>query len=153
MRTTLSVFAIGAVDNGGDTPIVFNPGAVRLDSVQTVRGTIADLGPIHPGEAITVAPRSSQSVETSFGLPRGTHPRDVLAFRVRWATSAGGESYSELTPFVDSPDAAYVPVYAYYYPYAPFDTPFYDPYWRPHMHVVMVRPYPRRMIVHGAHHA
>ncbi len=73
-----------------------------------------------------------------------TPPDRVLGFRVSWTTGAGGQRYTEFTPFVQEPTYAYVPIDSYY-------DPFFDPYWyhpwgggrivfvHPHHHVVIVR--------------
>jgi len=137
------------VDNGGAEPIVFQTAETRLDSVQTDRATLTDIAPTGDGP-VTIEPATSADIELTFALPRGIEPSDVRAFRVQWTTtSADGESYVEFTPFVQDPDTAYVPVYAYYNPYFPRDYPYYYPYWRPNVRVVIVKPYPRRVIVHG----
>lgn len=44
------------------------------------------------------------------------------------------------------------PVWAHYHPYHPYAYRFYDPYVSPRWRVVIVRPYPRRVIVHDRRH-
>jgi hypothetical protein len=142
------------IDNGGREPIEVASEALRLESLQAAAALPRDL----PAESVTgdttVQPGTSGTAEALFLLPRGVAPRDVQAFRVKWSVRSEGQEFTEFTPFVqDRPEYAYVPVYGYYYPYWPWSYPFYDPFFvgrvqvRPRM--VIVAPYPRRVIVRG----
>lgn len=139
------------IENKGDVPIELDPANVELESVQTKDGTYENLKPIRRAEPIVVEPRTSRDVELAFALPTKITPDEILAFRAKWTTNANGMQYTEFTPFVQQPKQryAYVPVHGYYYPYYPFDYPYYGPYWYPHGRVVIVQPYPRRVIVRG----
>jgi len=148
-RGSQTVVDVGfRIDDGGDTPITLDASDVQLESVQTARQTLADVPASGPPGSITVGPRSSREIGLTFALPPGIAPSDVRAFRVRWTTAAGSERYTEFTPFVQQREhTAYIPVDGYYYPYYPYA--FYDPFWGPRVHVNLVAPYPRRVIVHG----
>lgn len=142
------------LSNGADTPLTLVADQVRLESVQTRERVLTDLRPMAPSAPTTIAPNSTGRVEMVFPLPPGYRPDDVLAFRVAWTIDSNGQRFSEFTPFARSaPSLFYVPVDAYYYPYYPYSVRFYDPFWSPDMHVVIVKHhYPRRVIVHGHHH-
>jgi hypothetical protein len=137
------------IENKGDTPIEFNVDDVELESVQTKVGNYEHVAVMDHMGPTAVAPKSSETIELTFALPKKVTPDEILAFRTRWTTKAEGAEYTEFTPFVQQQQQryAYVPVYGYYYPYYPFDYPYYGPFYYPRARVIIVRPYPRRVIV------
>lgn len=148
-----TVIRVGfTIDNGGEVPIQLEVDSVRLESLQTDEPQQEDLsGRLVVGEAV-VAPGTSGDTEVEFTLPATIRPADVKAFRIKWSARAAGKTFTEFTPFVQHSERyAYIPVYAYYYPYHPWHHPFYTPfYYRyPGRQVIIVQPYPRRMIVRG----
>jgi hypothetical protein len=150
-KETVTAIHIGfELENSGDRALWLEPAGVRLESVQTRTRTLRDIPATFPGGQLTVAPGATGKVEAQFALPAGTWPDDVRAFRVAWTVRTNGDRYSEFTPFAQSaPRRVYVPVRAYYDPYYPYTYPLYDPFYSPHWRVVIVKPYPRRVIVHG----
>ena len=96
-----------------------------------------------------VAAHSRGSTEMTFRFPPGVGVTDIKAFRLVWSVLTGDERYTEFTPFVPQRnEPAYIPVYGYYYPYFGYGWPYYDPWFYDGASVVIVRPYPRRLIVY-----
>lgn len=141
------------LENSGATPITLDPASVRLESVQTANEVLRDIPVSEPATSVTVAADSAGRAELIFSLPAGFSPVDILAFRVAWSVRANGEVFSEFTPFArTTPATYYVPVNAYYHPYYPYYLPYYDPLWGPRRRVVIVKRYPRRVVVRGRPH-
>jgi hypothetical protein len=137
------------IDNGGSEPIEVVADQLRLESVQATVAVAPDLRATSVSGDLVIQPQTSGTVQARFLLPGIRRVDQVQAFRLRWTVTTDGREYTEFTPFVQQGDVAYVPVYAYYYPYAPFDHPFYHPYWYPRTRVIVVRPYPRHVVVRG----
>jgi hypothetical protein len=138
------------LENSGATPITLDPASVRLESVQIDDEVLRDIPVSVPTNIITIGPDSAGRAELVFSLPTGFSPADIRAFRVAWTVRANGEVFSEFTPFArTAPATYYVPVHAYYYPYYSRYLPYYDPLWGPRRRVVIVKRYPRRVVVHG----
>lgn len=139
------------IDNGGREPIELATGQLRLESVQANTSIRADLAPAAIRGNTLVQPQTTSTIEADFAIP-SMRPDQIQAFRVKWTARTDGKDYTEFTPFVQRETAAVVPVYGYYYPYAPWDWPFYDPYFYPRARVVIVQPYPRHVVVQGHRH-
>lgn len=134
----------------GDQRIEVNVSKVALESVWLKEQTLQSIsGATHSGPTVTPA-KTTSSTELTFKLPPGVSVSDVGAFRVQWFVKATGREFTEFTPFVQQERRpAYVPIFAYYHPYCVpgwpcFASPFY--YGRP---VMIVRHYPRRVVVRG----
>lgn len=143
------------IDNTGDKPIRLALDRVRLESYQAKEPQQSDIQALLAAGNLAVAPDATGTVEVTFELPEGIGVSDVQAFRVKWTTESDGRSFTEYTPFIQQNEYAYVPVWGYYYPYSPWSYPWYAPYyggWYGYpARVTVVRPYPRRVVVHGHH--
>lgn len=138
----------------GDRDLRLDPSEVELETVWLKERTLKNISkPEHSGSLVAPANRTT-TAELTFTLPPPVKVTDVGAFRVHWAVNANGRKFVEFTPFVQQKRTyAYVPVFAYYNPYCVpgwpcFASPLY--YGWP---VVIVRHYPRRIVVFGRHRA
>lgn len=144
------------LDNTTKEPMQLNLGALRVESYQAKSPERADIpATLVSGDPIVPA-GSSGTALVRFVLPRGVTVHAVNAFRIKWSVKAQGRDFTEYTPFVQRPQQyAYVPVSGYYNPYYPWDYPYYSPFWDWGYYpssVVIVNPYPRRVVIHGHRH-
>lgn len=141
------------LDDVGQVPLDLDVSNIRLESFQAKTARKADLPAVLVSGKTAVAAGTSENAEVQFELPPDVHVSDISAFRIKWSVRSGDEAYTEFTPFAQEKtrEYAYIPVTSYYYPYYPWDYPFYDPFYYDFgpPRVVIVNPYPRRVRVHG----
>ncbi len=108
------------IENSTDRPLMFDTSSIRLESAQANSKVFGGLVPASVVGQGAIAGNSDGTVDAYFELPHGISPQEMDSFRVRWDVSAGAQTFSQRTPFLEVPD------YSYAYPY--YD-PFFDPYW------------------------
>lgn len=146
------------INNTSAAPAQLSGADVRLDPVRTSDGALlSDVQPAD-GKLYTIPPATIREIRLHFVLPKDISPGEVAGFRVRWNVStAAGQVYSQLTPFIEEPPHyayygyGYPGPYYYHYVCDPFDPLCFYPggyyhvgvYYRP----VMMAPGPR-IVVH-----
>lgn len=110
------------IENFSDEPLLFDEGALALDSATLDRGIVRGVAPAVVEGARSIAPQSAANVGALFVMPEGVRPQEVDAFRVHWRVSGAAE-LAQITPFFEEEEQR-MAAGPYYW-----DSPFFDPFF------------------------
>ena len=128
-----TVVQIGfSLHNTSDAPIELRGAELRIGTMRTDDALLSELVAADPS-VLSVPPQAIGEAQFHFVLPAGVAPREVRAFRLRWAVYAKQTAYRQRTVFLEvHAREAYPPPYAAGYPcwpYGPYDCLYGPPYW------------------------
>jgi hypothetical protein len=121
-----------SLHNTSDAPIELRGDELRIGTMRTDDALLSELVPADPS-VLSVPPQAIGEAQFHFVLPPDTQPREVRAFRVRWAVHAKHGVYRQRTVFIElhPRDDYYPPPYAAGYPcwpYGPYDCLYGPPF-------------------------
>src|SRR5689334_8386586 len=121
-----------SLHNTSDSPIELRGDELRIGTMRTDDALLSELVPADPS-VLSVPPQGIGEAQFHFVLPPDTRPREVRAFRLRWAVHAKNALYRQRTVFIElhPRDSDYPPPYAAGYPcwpYGPYDCSFGPPF-------------------------
>jgi hypothetical protein len=128
-----TVVQIGfSLHNTSDAPIELRGAELRIGTMRTDDALLSELVPAD-GTVLSVPPQGIGEAQFHFVLPPGVDPREVRAFRLRWAVYGKHAAYRQRTVFLEvRARESYPPPYAAGYPcwpYGPYDCLYGPPYW------------------------